>query len=83
MTRSDSTVLETRLDQVMTWLWFDSKNFDSDSKGLWFWLDKDDWGWLRHITGDNSRIFAYSEESFDKLFKIRPHVTSWIKWSSR
>jgi len=42
MTRSDSTLLVTRLDQIMTR--FDSTRKildDSDSKGMWLWLDSD------------------------------------------
>jgi len=51
MTRSDSTVFVTRLwlDQVMTLTLTRLEKIldDSDSKGLWFWLDKNDSGtWL-------------------------------------
>jgi len=44
MTRSDSTILVTRLDQVMTRLWLDKISDDSDSKGSWLWLDRNDSG---------------------------------------
>jgi len=36
----DSTLI--RLEQVMIWLWVGEILNDSDSKGLWLWLDKYD-----------------------------------------
>ena len=46
MTRSNLIVLVTLtwLDHVMTRPWLEKILYDSDSKGLWPWIDKDDSG---------------------------------------
>jgi len=60
MTRNDSAVLVTRLDQVMTLTRLEKFLDDSDSKGLWLWLDKNDSDTSLLVSPYFSFVFGHS-----------------------
>ena len=81
MTRSDSTVLVTRLwlDQVMILTRLEKNLDDSDSRGLWLWLDKNDSDTsLLNLTKKMGEDMAYYIPTVWKSGGTRPRVSHLI-----